>query len=111
MSDYSDTDQENNNKKQIALNYIETTFYQQSIIKNEKNSNSRKHFSQKLYEYKNEIRKEIFFKACEQARQSLSVFKTRFFFKDKLMQIIEKNDSSLEICDFINIEKYPQNKL
>ena len=61
--------------------------------------------SQKLFEYNNEIRQNEFYHACEQARKNFCVFRTRFFYKNKLIQIIDEYDPSIRIISYIDIEK------
>jgi len=99
MVDFFDTGQDNFN-----IDFFETTLHQQLIIKNE-GKIFKNDISQKLFEYNNEIRYKEFHDACEQARQSFCVFRTKFLYKNKLIQIVEEYDPSIEIVGYIDIEK------
>ena len=84
--------------------FFEITYYQQSIIKNETKF-CRNQLTQKLFEYRSDIKQKEFFNACEEARQSFCAFRTRFLFKDKLMQIIDHYDALYETFFYFDIEK------
>jgi amino acid adenylation domain-containing protein/non-ribosomal peptide synthase protein (TIGR01720 family) len=97
MEDFNDT-------SQASPSVVYTTFYQQTVINNETKF-LKNHLIQKLFEYKNELKLKEFFSACEQARKSFCVFRTRFSLSDKIIQIIDQNHSSFEIFHYIDIEK------
>jgi amino acid adenylation domain-containing protein len=90
------------------FNYVETTCYQEKIIKNEMKS-IKNRISQKLFEYNHEIKEKEFFKACEQAKKKFSALRTKFSFKDKLIQIVDQNEASFENFLLIDIEKEENN--
>ena len=54
------------------FNYVETTCYQETIIKNEKKS-LKNQISQKLFEYNHELKEKEFFKAYKEAKQKFWV--------------------------------------
>ena len=90
------------------FNYVETTCHQEKIIRNEMKS-IKNRISQKLFEYNHEIKEKEFLKACEQAKKKFSALRTKFSFKDKLIQIVDQNEASLENFLFIDIEKEENN--
>jgi amino acid adenylation domain-containing protein/non-ribosomal peptide synthase protein (TIGR01720 family) len=86
------------------FNYVETTCYQETIIKNEIKS-LKNQISQKLFEYNHELKEKEFFRAYKEAKKKFCAFRTRFSFKDKLIQIIDQTDSSFENFLLIDIDK------
>lgn len=83
----------------------EASCYQEAIIKN-KMKLFKDNISQKLFEYKHEIKLNDFLNSCEQAKKKFCALQTRFSFNgDKLIQIIDQFGSSFEICLYIDIDK------
>ena len=92
----------------LNTDFFETTLYQQLIVRNESKI-FKNDVSQKLFEYNHEISHNEFFNACEQARKSFCVFRTRFFYNNKLIQIVDEYDPSIEIVVYVDIEKEENN--
>ncbi len=87
---------------------VEATCYQETIIKKEIKL-LKNQISQKLFEYNYELKEKEFFKAIKEAKKKFCAFRTRFSFKDELIQIIDQTDSSFENFLLIDIEKEQNN--